>query len=225
MNIPGSTKVLFFVLSLIGVTGFGVKANNSAGTVSLNGTWEMGHGRNYTRTVIVPGIHTDPAMMDPETLWYRKEIELPAGNWKYATLELKGARFSPEVYINGVSVSRQNGGMAPTFHLLNHKDVKPGRKIKIEIALKSLKDLPVTDASYIPVADQWRSNISSSLWNDVVLKLHGDLRIDRVIPFIDFKNQKADFSVYISEIGILKKKSAKSRVEILDKSGRRLLSN
>ena len=142
MNIPGSTKLLFLAFFLFNVTGFGAKANNSAGTISLNGRWELGHARNYTRTVIVPGIHTDPALMEPETLWYRREIELPSGSWKYATLELKGARFSPEVYINGVSVSRQNGGMAPTFHLLNHKDVKPGRKITIEIALKSLKDLP-----------------------------------------------------------------------------------
>ena len=83
----------------------------------------------------------------------------------------------------------------------------------------------MTDASYIPVADQWRSNISSSLWNDVVLKLHGDLRIDRIIPFIDFNNGKADFSLYLSEIGISKNKSAKSRIEILDNSGKILVSN
>jgi beta-galactosidase/beta-glucuronidase len=225
MNVPGSTKVLFLVFSLIGVTGFGVKANNSAGTVSLNGSWEMGYARKYNGNVNVPGIHTDPSRMDPETLWYRKVINLPEGSWKYATLELKGARFSPEVYINGVSVSKQNGGMAPTFHLLKHKDVGPGSKITIEIALKSLKDLSETDASYIPVADQWRSNISSSLWNDVVLKLHGVLRIDRIIPFIDFNNRKVDFSVYISEIGISKKKSVKSRVEIFDNSGKLILSN
>ena len=225
MNIPGSSKVLFLVISLFGVSCFGSIANNSAGTVSLNGKWEMGYGRKYTKSVTVPGIHTDAAAMEPETLWYRKEITLPEGSWKYATLELKGARFSPEVFINGVSVSKQNGGMAPTFHLLKHKDVKPGRKIILEIALKSLKDIPESDASYIPVADQWRTNISSSLWNDVVLRLHGDLRIDRVIPFIDFNGQKADFSVYVSNPGSRKSKNVKSRVEILDGSGKLLLSN
>ena len=32
--------------------------------------------------------------------------------------------------------------------------------------------LPKTDASYIAVSDHWRSNVSSSLWDDVVLHLH-----------------------------------------------------
>lgn len=44
MNIPASSKVLFLVFSMFGVSGFGAKANNSAGTVSLNGRWEMGYG-------------------------------------------------------------------------------------------------------------------------------------------------------------------------------------
>ena len=134
---------------------------NTIHTISLNGIWDMGHGRKYVKQVVVPGIHTDASVMNPETLWYRKEVILPAGKWSHATLELKGARFAPEVFINGISVSRQNGGMSPTFHPLNQKEVKPGEKIIIEIALTSLKYLPVTDASYIPVADHWRSNISS----------------------------------------------------------------
>jgi hypothetical protein len=173
--------------------------------------------------VTVPGIHTDAAKTDPEKLWYRKEILLPSGNWVYATLELKGARFSPEVFVNGVSVSMQNGGMAPTFHLLNHKDVKPGKKIIIEIALTSLKDMKPTDASYIPVADQWRSNVSSCLWNDVLLKVHGDCRIDRIIPFIDFNNKKAEISFDITQLGSSKNKDIRGIIEILDSTGKILI--
>lgn len=204
---------------------FCLTGNVIAGAVSLNlnGVWEMGYSRNYTKTVIVPGIHTDPATMDPSTLWYRKEILLPPGNWKYATLELKGARFSPEVYVNGASVSRKDGGMAPTFHLLRHKDVKPGEKVTLEIALKSLKEIPETDASYIPIADQWRTNISSCLWNDVILKLHGDWRIDRIIPFTDFNDNKTEFSFDISNAGLAGDRSVKGRIEILDKNGKILL--
>jgi beta-galactosidase len=203
------------------------KSNASRVTcsINLNGEWEMGYGRKYSRKVIVPGIHTDPAIMDPSTLWYRKTIDLPGGNWKYATLELKGARFSPEIYINGVSVSHQNGGMAPTFHLLRSRDVKPGNKIILEIALKSLKEIDESDASYIPVADQWRSNISSCLWNDVVLKLHGDWRIDRIIPFIYFDQRKADISFDIFNAGQPRDHRVRGRIEVLDDGGRILLSD
>jgi beta-galactosidase len=219
------SKEIIFILPLCITSCLWLNAARSSYTINLNGPWEMGYSRNYTEKVIVPGIHTDATKMAPATLWYRKEVTMPRGNWKYATLELKGARFSPEVYINGVSVSKQNGGMAPTVHLLKHKDVRPGRKVIIEITLTSLKDLSPADASYIPVADQWRSNISSSLWNDIVLKLHGDLRIDRIIPFIDFDNQKVDFSLFISNPGSSKTRNIRTLVEILDNEGRVLVKN
>lgn len=136
-------------------------------TISLNGQWLMGEGRNYVETVTVPGIHTDPTWMNNDTLWYKRTVTLPRGRWTHATLELKGARFAPAVFVDGVEVSRSGGGMAPTFHLLKGRHVKPGKTVTIEIALTSLKQLPKTDASYIAVSDHWRSNISSSLWDDV----------------------------------------------------------
>ena len=219
------TEKLFIILLLLASSNLWANAAQSSFIISLNGSWEMGHERNYTQNVIVPGIHTDATKMNAEKLWYRKEVILPEGNWKYATLELKGARFSPEVYVNGMSVSKVNGGMASTFHLLKNKDIKPGKKVILEIALLSLKDLPETDASYIPTADQWRSNISSSLWDDVILKLHGDYRIDRIIPFIDFNNQKADISFDVSNVGLTGNKSMTSKIEILDNSGKVLLFN
>ena len=193
-------------------------------TISLNGVWDMGTGRNYNQKVTVPGIHTDPTMMNPEKLWYKKEVVLPDGIWKFATLELRGARFSPEVYVNGNIVSKANGGMAPTFHLLKQVDVKPGEKIVLEIALTSLKDLQETDASYIPRADQWRSNISSCLWNDAVLKFHGNYRIDNIIPFIDYNSQKADISFEVSTFGLKSDNAVIGRIEILDDKDKMLFS-
>ena len=224
MRIIKFLKYISFFFLLAQAKGLYALEHNSSETIYLNGSWEMGYDRNYSETVIVPGIHNVPSKMAPSTLWYRKEILLPDGDWKYATLELKGARFSPEVFINGKSVSKQNGGMAPTFHLLKHKDVRPGNKIIIEIALKSLKDIPSTDASYTPVPDQWRSNISSSLWNDVVLKLHGDIRIDRIIPFTDLNRQQVDFSVNLSSFESLTNRTLKGRIEIFDNSGNFVVS-
>ena len=214
----------FIIILLLTFTCLWANPDKTAFTISLNGPWEMGSGRNYSETVIVPGIHTDATVMNPEKLWYRKEVVLPEGNWKYATLELKGARFAPEVYVNGISVSKKNGGMAPTFHLLNQKGVRPGDTIIIEIALTSLKDLSDTDASYIPVADQWRSNISSGLWSDVTLKLHGDYRIDRIVPFIDFNSKRADISFDLSNFGPGPEKNKKAKIDIFDSTGSLIFS-
>ena len=212
-----------FICIILYTLGLSASESGSAKTINLNGSWEMGYDRNYNRSVTVPGIHTNPATMEPSALWYKKEIVLPEGNWTNATLELKGARFSPEVFINGKSVSQKEGGMAATFHLLNHNEVKPGHKIIIEIALKSLKDISSSDASCIPVADQWRSNVSSSLWSDVVLKLHGGLRIDRIIPFTDFSSNQVKFAVHTTSLDTIKKSLVKGRIEIFDEKGNLVL--
>lgn len=192
-------------------------------TVSLNGDWQFGKARNYTGVTRVPGIATDPAKIGTEKLWYKKRVQLPAGDWKYATLQLKGARFLPEVFINGEAVSKQNGGMAPTFHLLKHKAVKPGTAVDIEIALASLNDIKPEDASFIPPADQWRSNVSSGLWDDVILHLHGSKRIDRIIPFIDYKNQKA--SIRFDLVNLRgENQPSKVQLEVLDQNGKVLIA-
>lgn len=177
---------LFIVLCLL--LGHYLYAGKGQDT-SLNGLWQYGFDRNYTGMTQVPGIVTDPSKSGSGKLWYKREITLPHGDWKNAILQLKGARFMPEVYVNGNLVSRQNGGMATTFHPLCHKAVRPGQKVVVEIALRPLKDVPQTDASYIPTADQWRSNCSSCLWDDVILHTYDDVRLTSVVPFIDRKQQ------------------------------------
>ncbi len=192
MNIQSTLLISVFTLTIVCLPGTAATPVNNTGTVSLNGEWETGYSRKYNRTVTVPGISNDPSVIRDEVLWYRKEIALPEGSWKSATLELKGARFRPVVYINGEEAGNREGGMAPLFFRLSSKAVKPGKKIVLEIALASLKDVPAEDASYIPVTDQWRSDISSGLWDDVVLHLHGEARIERIIPFFHAPDKTAD---------------------------------
>ncbi len=165
-------------------------------TISLNGQWLMGEGRKYTQTVTVPGVHTDPTKMNSDTLWYKRTMTMPRGKWTHATLELKGARFAPAIYVDGRLVARSEGGMAPTFFELG-KVLKPGRSHTIEIALTSLAQLAKTDASYIPETDHWRSNLASCLWDDVLLHLHGGQRVANVITDADTdrKTMKLDFFV------------------------------
>ena len=185
LNLPGLAIASILFTSL-------VSAQDNGGQLLLNGEWQMGYSRKYTSVVSVPGIASDPSKAAEDVLWYKKEVKLPDGNWEAATLELQGARFLPEVFINGEFMGSQKGGMAPLFFNLNCSEVKPGKTITLEIALASLKNVPPTDASYIPVADQWRTNISSCLWDDVLLHFHGEVSIGRIIPFIDFSKQKAD---------------------------------
>lgn len=148
----------------------------------LNGQWEIGIDRIYEGTADVPGLPFPANEIAEGYVWYRREIVLPDGDWKRATLELKGARFYPEVYVNGVKVSQAVGGMTVTHHLLEHEEVRPGNQITVEICLAPLDKVPRTDASIVSEADLWRSNLTSHLWDDVILRVHGNVRVDEIVP-------------------------------------------
>lgn len=181
----------------------------------LNGQWQTGINRHYDHSATVPGITGDPTKIASGKRWYKKEITLPGGNWEQAILELKGARFLPEVYVNGKLISKSNGGMAPTFHPLVGPDVRPGNKVLIEVALASLKDVPITDASYIPPPDQWRSNVSSCLWDDVVIHFAGNARIIDALPDVDFNRHHVSFKFNIAANAALEEQNVV--IKITDK--------
>lgn len=211
-------KVLF-----IGLLFCSFLLNAQTQDLSLNGKWEMGLNRKYSTTTIVPGISTDPTKMIDGKLWYKRTVLLPNGDWTKATLVLMGARFMPEVYVDGIKVSQKSGGMTVTYHLLNHKDVKPGNKITLEIALTSLKDLPSTDASYIPKADQWRSDCSSSLWDDVFIHFHGNNKIETIVPYYNTEKKTIDIRSDFLNLGNSAKIDFEAR--IFDLNGKLLLSD
>ena len=155
--------------------------------ISLNGIWETGIDSNYNARTTVPGLSADPAVITPGHLWYRRQVVLPPGVWTSSSLLLKGARFCPRIYVDGDLVSESQGGMTWTFHELDHPSMKPGVSVQLEIALCPLNKIPNGDASRIPEADRWRSNISSCLWDDVELRFHGPARIKKAIPWTDFQ--------------------------------------
>lgn len=167
-----------------------LSASLFAQDICLNGEWECGLGRKYDHKANVPGIALDPTQKADESLWYRKSIKLSEGDWTNAVLELKGARFRPSVYVNGVKCSSAEGGMTKTMHSL-YGGVYPGNEICLEIELKSLNDVPKEDASFIPEVDQWRSNCSSCLWDDVILHLYNRACVDRVTIDYNSTTKKA----------------------------------
>jgi len=189
----------------------------------LNGKWQMGLDRNYSTTTLVPGIATDPTKMNDGKLWYKRTVLLPKGNWTKATLVLMGARFCPEVYVNGEKVSQKNGGMAPIYHLLNSKEIAPNKEITIEIALTSLRDLSPEDASFIPKADQWRSDCSSSLWDDVFIHFHSEKRIERIVPYYNTDKKTIDVRADFQNFG--KSNATDFSAKIFDLNGKLLLSD
>jgi len=152
--------------------------------ISLDGTWDIGRERAYAGTAPVPGLASDPERAG--TRWYRRTVTLPSGDWNAATLELHGARFCPAVWIDGKAIGQHAGGMTTISQLLTTPVVAPGRTVVIEIALKSLADVPADDASRIADADQACSNLASGLWDRVVLRLHRDARLLRVLPEVDY---------------------------------------
>ncbi len=145
--------------------------------MKLNGQWECGHERCYDRTVTVPGLVDDPKSSSPGPLWLKRTVRRPA-EAQEATLVLKGARFAPEVHVDGVRQSAKQGGMAPTRHYLDLSEAGP--EFDLEIALQTLDQLDVSDASHIPRADAFRSNLSSCLWDDVEIFYRGSARIERL---------------------------------------------
>lgn len=159
---------------------------------NLNGAWTAGTDRDHMEKVAVPGLAGDPAKVSPGPLWYSRQVTLPAGDWTNATLVLKGARFMPAVYVDGEKCSSSPGGMAPTFHPLRGERVRPGQRVRIEVELQPLDAVPECDASRIPDADLWRSNISSCLWDDVILRCHGPARIARMLPSYNHDTRTMD---------------------------------
>ena len=192
-------------------------------SMSLNGCWELGTGRRYDRTAMVPGVVADPTRVQDDSLWYRREVVLPKGSWRAATLELCGARFRPSVFVDGEKVSFAEGGMAPTSHLLAGRDVKPGRRITLEVALASLAAVPQEDASCIPTADRWRTNNSSGLWDDVNLHFHYAALLRKVVlvPDVARKNLRVDWTV--EALPGVKLNEGKGMLTIWDRSGRKCI--
>lgn len=169
--------------------------------ICLNGKWETGINRNYTTESNVPGLVLSAAKAVEGSLWYKKDVTLPANEFSRASLVLYGAKYMPKVYVNGKLVSSSEGGLTVTRHLLEHEDIKPGNTITLEVELASYSDTPDTDASKLPIADDWRSDLTSHIWNDVYLDLHENIRIDSVVPAYDKESDALDIRYKTSVFG------------------------
>lgn len=171
------TYLLFWCLLSVGVPAFGQ-------LISLNGEWETGIDRKYTETLSIPGIPTsDTHNPAPGSVWFKRKIRLPDGDWSHATLLLKSALYRPKVYIDGQKVGESIGGMMPVFFDLDKQGVSPGQEVTLELELASLSDVPDDDPAKPSPADLWRSCQASWIRDDVSLILYNNWRIAKLIPF------------------------------------------
>lgn len=138
---------------------------------------------------IVPALVTDPTDR-ASAVTYRNTVTLPEGVWEHCSLLLKGARFCPEILINGRTIAHSEGGMGQLTIPLEDPDVFPGNTVTLEIQLSPLEEVPVEDASRIPDADWWRSNVSSLLWDEVSLSFFAEAELTEAVPFTDFANRE-----------------------------------
>lgn len=192
----------------------------------LNGKWQAGLGRNYDQAVPVPGMLEGISTREATkgVVWYKRETDLPEGDWSHATLLLKGACFHPAVYVNGKKVSEAEGGLTPSFHLLASPDVVPGKTVGLEVALESMADIGKDNPSYISKADHWRCNLASWIWDDVELITHGRFFVERVIPVADIDKKQVEVRWQVKDCGNDKAAPSKVAVEILSRDGAVLVS-
>lgn len=176
-NVVISMLLLFFALQVKGQT------------ISLNGEWQTGLNREYDDLMMVPGIPTtDTHNPTPGSVWIKRSVKLPKGEWSSATLELKSALYRPKVYINGTKVGEAIGGMMPNYFDLKGKSIKAGKEFTLEIELASLSDVPEDDPAKPSPADLWRSCQASWVRDDISILLYDQWRISRLIPFTDVDN-------------------------------------
>lgn len=162
----------------------------------------MSTGGDPFRPCQVPGMVGDPCQASTGETVYRIRTVLPDGKWNRCRLTLKGARFRPRIWVDGAMVCQLEGGMGQLSCILDSPNVKPGQEILLEVRLASLEDVPMEDASRIPDADWWRSNLSSLLWDQVMLSFYRDVELTEAIPFTDFEGRTLTLRCRFQKYGI-----------------------
>ena len=109
-------------------------------SVCLNGSWEYVTDTGERGTCAVPGLVTAPDVMCGVTLF--RNITLPPKPFTRLMLELKGARFRPEITVNGETVAFSEGGMCAIRAVFSHRDCVPGANVRIGIRLCGLHEVP-----------------------------------------------------------------------------------
>ena len=181
--------------------------------LNLSGAWLASlDGKNYFKAQ-VPGLISAPKVINNGPVFYKRQIELPDWDFGVAALTLKGARFCPKVYINDKLICQKEGGMAQTVCCISKNDFDLNAANELKIELMSLRDISIDDASRIPDADWWRTNVSSHLWDDCTLNFYKDVCFTRVVPFTDFESKRLTLKY---EIGIFGRMPADVKTCILD---------
>jgi len=199
------SRIQIFFLFLLSISNLYAQQ-----TLDLSGNWQVKIEEENPKTVSVPGLAGNPSKM--EKMVYSRKVVLPEGNWNLATLILNGARFDPTIFINGQRIAEQEGGMAPLQFIISHPDLKPGKTVNLEIHLKALSEIKVSNASRIPEADRWRSNVSSCLWDKVEMLFSTSARISLIQPRYIPENDTIQFLVHLD--GLLNVSKSQFQLEL-----------
>lgn len=154
--------------------------------ICLNGEWDFAVNEGvYTHKILVPfapesllsGISI--TFSDYDTLWYRREIEIPEGFIKdRVILHFEAVDQKCEVFINGVSVGKNVGGYLPfSFDITEHLKEKNVIEVKVEDTLNDFV-LPYGKQCrkrggmwYTPVTGIWQTVWLESVPEDYIKDL------------------------------------------------------
>ena len=160
----------------------------------------------HHQLVDVPGLGAEPSQITKGGLQYAVPFSNLYGvEWgkmflSHATVMLYGARFDPSVNLHGEEIAAMVGGMAPmsfTFSLYSKNRPPTLAKDTLTINLKGLDEIGPENASYIPKADQWRSNISSGLWDKLSIRYHGPMYLERYYTSYDPEHDAIKFHIWV----------------------------
>jgi len=137
-------KFLIAIVALLLNYSVCISAQETRGTLSLNGKWQMliTESPSYPtrstgwRSVEVPSLRTGKAIGGSEFGWFRREILLPE-SWhgRRVFLRLGGARYHPRVYLNGKLLGERLEGWTP-FEIELTDDLVAGEPHDLAISVQ-----------------------------------------------------------------------------------------
>jgi len=172
--------------------------------LNLNGEWEFSFDEpNYDKKILVPFVYQSAASglgVDEvhETVWYRRNVKLPAG-WKGRTLLKFGAvDYLADVWVNGQHVAQHEGGYTP-FDVDITEYVSKG---EFSLAVRAYDP----DDAGLPRGKQsWRGGKRfgcwytpcTGIWQTVWLESVGDVAVRSLQTDTDVDRRQVDFKVRV----------------------------
>lgn len=154
--------------------------------ISLNGDWETvtveGESDSAPasgwRAVSIPSTVSVSPGKTPKFLWFRRDFEVPAGDSRRIFIDLRGGRYAPHIYVDGVAIGGQLDAWSPCRVEITQAVSRPGTH-RLEVRLQDrtatlgTKTIPeggidATGSTIMPIGG-YKDN--TGIWDNVWLEI------------------------------------------------------